>query len=107
MFVPQSETKTETTETKFGMSKVQNNNHKYPYETCKLYDCGGDVSKQWIVEYYVYNNETRNLLNLSSINPENPKKKRRKYNADYKAEVRTCLHCAHRLQSSPTHSMAT
>jgi hypothetical protein len=27
-----------------------------------LYDCGGDVSKRWIVEYYVYNRDQAKLV---------------------------------------------
>jgi len=53
MFVPQTKTKSKTTKTNFGMSKSDTATAKYPFQACKLYDSGGDVSKQWVVEYYV------------------------------------------------------
>ena len=62
MFIPQSATKSATSKTKFGMSKVTSDPAKYPYELCKLYDCGGDVNKRWIVEYYIYNRDQAKLV---------------------------------------------
>jgi hypothetical protein len=44
------------------MSKVTSDPAKYPFQVCKLYDCGGDVSKRWIVEYYVYNRDQAKLV---------------------------------------------
>jgi hypothetical protein len=44
------------------MSKINSDQAKYPYELCKLYDCGGDVSKRWIVEYYVYTRDEAKLV---------------------------------------------
>ena len=44
------------------MSKVTSDSAKYPYELCKLFDCGGDVSKRWIVEYYIYNRDQAKLV---------------------------------------------
>ncbi len=62
MFTPQSETKNETSETKFGMSKVTSDQTKYPFEPCKLYDFGGDVNKRWSIEYYIYNRDQAKLV---------------------------------------------
>lgn len=57
MFAPQTATKNATTATKFGMSKEEHSNQKYPYERCRLFDYEGDISKRWEIEYYVYNRD--------------------------------------------------
>ncbi len=62
MFTPQTKTKSKTTKTNFGMSKSDTTTAKYPFHACKLYDSGGDVSKQWVVEYYVYNRDQDKLV---------------------------------------------
>ena len=62
MFTPQTKTKSKTTKTNFGMSKSDTATAKYPFQACKLYDSGGDVNKQWVVEYYVYNRDQDKLV---------------------------------------------
>jgi integrase len=44
------------------MTKSDNASAKYPFQPCKLYDSGGDVSKQWVVEYYVFNRDEDKLV---------------------------------------------
>ncbi len=59
MFVPPTKTKTKTD---FGMTKSDKASAKYPFQPCKLYDLCGDVSKQWVVEYYVFNRDKNKLV---------------------------------------------
>jgi hypothetical protein len=44
------------------MTKSDNASAKYPFQPCKLYDSGGDVSKQWVVKYYVFNRDEDKLV---------------------------------------------
>jgi integrase len=64
---------------------------KYPFKLCRIADSGGDISKIWYVEYWVWNDKTKKLQRRRTRLSQATKKERYAAGKEFSSEIDVLL----------------